>query len=113
MDPLNSISKRILRFSGVQPQVLKQLETDRLKTDAQMLFGKELDVFIKSDDKTNSSIVEFGAEPEAKVPEYASGFFRNLHRAITGLDIQPTEVMPKVKSEQTGDFFERTVRSDN
>ena len=113
MDSINSISQRILRFSGVQPQVLKQLETDRLKKDSQLLFGEILDVFVKCDEKANSSTVELVADPKAKSPEYASGFFRNLHRAITGLDIQPTMEIKPVKSEQSGDFFERTVRSDN
>jgi hypothetical protein len=112
MDPLNSISKRILRFSGVQPQVLKQLETDRdrLKNDAKNLFGERLDVFVRSDGKANSGIVELVADPQAKSLEYASGFFRNLHRQITRHDPQRVEIP---KTEQTGDFFERTVRSNN
>jgi hypothetical protein len=107
------MSQRVLRFSGVQPQVLKQLETERLKKDSQLFFGEKLDVFVRSDDKANGGTVELVADPKAKSPEYASGFFRNLHRAITGLDIQPTMEIKPVKSEQSGDFFERTVRSNN
>lgn len=113
MDSVNSISQRILRFSGVQPQVLQQLETDRLKQDAHNLFGEKLDVFVKSGDHIDGGTVELVADdPNAKSLPYASGLFRALHRALTQQDPKATEVS-KIKTELTGDLFERSVESKN
>lgn len=110
MDSLNSIPKRILRFSGVQPQVLQELEANRnrLKADSRVLFGENLDVFIKRHPQTQSGTVELVATPEAKSLPYGSGFLRNLIRTITQKDQLPEQL-----SEPSADIFERNFRSLN
>ncbi|WP_373533107.1 hypothetical protein [Vampirovibrio sp.] len=125
MDPLSPLSKRILRFSGVQPQVLRQLEAERLKKDSHDLFGENLDVFIKRVDQTDHGndhgIVELVAHQEnSKSLPYSSGFLRNLHRKLTGQDIQPIEIVKNNEANNpftrnkalSADIFERTI-SDN
>lgn len=120
MDSLSPISRRILRFQGVQPDVLKALETKRLKQDSQVLFGEKLDVFINR--SANSGTVDLVAHnKDAKSLPYGSGFIRNLYRKLTGEDIQPVELTEKVnpfkaapnRSIVNGDIFDRTVRSNN
>lgn len=118
MDPLSPLSQRILRFSGVQPQVLKQLEADRLKKDSTVLFGEDLDVFIKQNHTTNDgpgAIVELVTnKKDSRALAYGSGFIRNLHRMLTGQDIPPTEVVNRIRKESpSGDIFEMTRGSDN
>ncbi len=120
MDPLSPLSQRILRFSGVQPQVLKQLEAERLKKDSTVLFGENLDVFIKqnhqaNDGPKNSAIIELVTnKKDSRALAYGSGFIRNLHRMLTGEDIPPTEVVNRIRKESpNGDIFEMTRGSDN
>jgi hypothetical protein len=121
MDALSPLSKRILRFSGVQPQVLRQLEAERLKKDSHDLFGENLDVFIKRAHQTGHGIVELVAHQEnSKSLPYSSGFLRNLHRKLTGQDIQPIEIVKNNEVRNpfahnkalSADIFERTI-SDN
>lgn len=123
MDSLSPISRRILRFQGVQPDVLKALETKRLKQDSQALFGEKLDVFINQSGNTKSGTVDLVAHnKDAKSLPYGSGFIRNLYRKLTGEDIQPVEITEKTanpfankpnRSILNGDIFERAIRSNN
>ncbi|WP_303672688.1 hypothetical protein [Vampirovibrio chlorellavorus] len=125
MDPLSPLSQRILRFSGVQPQVLRQLEAERLKQDSTVLFGENLDVFIKQNQPAkdgqengtseNSAIIELVTnKKDSRALAYGSGFIRNLHRMLTGEDIPPTEVVNRIRKESpSGDIFEMTRGSDN
>ncbi len=125
MDPLSPLSQRILRFSGVQPQVLRQLEAERLKKDSTVLFGENLDVFIKQNHQAkdgqgnstqeNSAIIELVTnKKDSRALAYGSGFIRNLHRMLTGEDIPPTEVVNRIRKESpSGDIFEMTRGSDN
>lgn len=116
MDPLSPLSQRILRFSGVQPLVLKQLEADRLKKDSTVLFGEDLDVFIKQNLQANSAIIELVVtnKQDSRALAYSSGFIRYLHRMLTGQDIPPTEVVNRIrKKSPSGAIFEMPRGSDN
>lgn len=121
MDPLSPLSKRILRFSGVQPQVLRQLEAERLKKDSHDLFGENLDVFIQRVNQADKGIVDLVSNQEnSKSLPYSSGFLRNLHRKLTGKDIQPVEIVRNGEARNpfadltnnralSADIFQRTV----
>lgn len=116
MEPLSPLSKRILRFQGVQPQVLKALETQRIKKDSEVLFGETMDVFIKRAGQSKGATIDLVSHNEnSKSLPYTSGLLRSLHRMLTGQDIQPVEIVKKKHQAlaTNGDIFQCSIRSDN
>ena len=116
MNPISPFAQQILRFSGVHNQVLAELETQtpRIKQDSKNLFGEQLDVFVKREDKSETGTVEFIAgQKDSKAIPYSSGLIRSLNRLLTGEDIQPASVMQRRAPEHSGDLFERTIERSN
>lgn len=112
MDPISPRAQHILRFSGVHQQVLKELEKhNSLEAHSKVLFGGSgVDMFVKKDNN-HKGVVEFKADKEHPL-HFASGFFRNLYRQITGEDIQPAAAARRIP-EHSGDLFERTIERMN
>ncbi len=107
MDPMSPRVQHVLRFSGVDnhDQVLKALETSRLRQDSVNLFGgdTQVDMFVRKDTAT----LEISANKSSAL-HFAGGFVRALYRETTGHDPKPTLI-----NGPACDLFERTIGSNN